>query len=101
MNETKTCKKCAKSLPLSAENFYRNSQKKDGFENTCKVCKFPPAVQEADDWELKRLVLEERETRMQVYLEKMKAIVASLPEDLARDRETRMAAMEARQRQEP
>lgn len=38
MCKTKQCKKCNNDLEISADNFYRDQNSKDGFRNKCKDC---------------------------------------------------------------
>ena len=38
----KICGKCLKELPLDDDHFYKSSQKKDGRETNCKVCRGAP-----------------------------------------------------------
>ncbi len=37
--EKKTCSKCLKELPMTAEFFNKNANKKDGLEGKCKNCR--------------------------------------------------------------
>ena len=37
-NKTKACIKCQEVLEVSADNFHRNRNRTDGFENICKDC---------------------------------------------------------------